>query len=103
MKWKIKRERNDDLRQRFVDMTAPQADYLGIVIPDPNLRWNPVRQHYDFGEIDWEEFWKVVKGFGPCNRERLDARRKAHEEGAWVRDAAQAYAKRQSEMKKAIA
>ncbi len=103
MKWKIKRERNDDLRQRFVDMTVPQADYLGIAIPDPDLKWNPDRHHYDFGEIDWEEFWKVVKGFGPCNRERLEARRKAHAEGAWIRDAAEAYARRQSEMKKAIA
>ncbi len=103
MKWKIKRERNDDLRQRFVDMTVPQADYLGITIPDPDLKWNPDRHHYDFGEIDWEEFWKVVKGFGPCNRERLEARRKAHAEGAWIRDAAEAYARRQSEMKKAIA
>ncbi|MDH3651326.1 MAG: 1,2-phenylacetyl-CoA epoxidase subunit A [Saprospiraceae bacterium] len=92
MLWKIKREKNDDLRQRFVDMTAPQADYLGLAIPDPVLHWNPDRGHYDFGEIDWDEFWEVVGGNGPCNKERLAARQKAREDGAWVREAAEAYA-----------
>ncbi|MDF1697170.1 MAG: 1,2-phenylacetyl-CoA epoxidase subunit A [Saprospiraceae bacterium] len=92
MAWKIKRFSNDELRQRFVDMTKPQADYLGITIPDPDLKWDEEKQKHDFGEIDWDEFWKVVKGHGPCNKERLAARVKAHEEGQWVRDAAVAYA-----------
>jgi len=96
MAWKIKRFSNDELRQRFVDMTKPQADYLGITIPDPDLKWNEERQKHDFGEIDWDEFWRVVKGHGPCNKERLAARVKAHEEGQWVRDAAVAYAEKQS-------
>ena len=94
MKWRIKRFTNDELRQRFVDMTAPQADILGIKIPDPELKWNEEKAHYDFGPIDWEEFWNVVNGNGPCNRERLEARKKAHEEGAWVREAAMAYAEK---------
>ena len=97
MAWKIKRVSNDDLRQQFVDMTAPQADYLGLTIPDPELRWNPDREHYDFGEIDWEEFWQVVRGNGPMNRERIAHKRTAWEEGAWVREAASAYAARQTE------
>ena len=92
MKWKIKRKTNDELRQLFVDNTAPQADFLGITIPDPDLKWNEERGHYDFGEIDWEEFWRVVKGHGPMNKQRLDARRKAWEEGRWVREAAMAFA-----------
>ena len=96
MAWKIKRFSNDELRQRFVDMTKPQADYLGITIPDPDLKWNEERQKHDFGAIDWDEFWKVVKGHGPCNKERLDARVKAHEEGRWVREAATAYASKQA-------
>lgn len=95
-KWGIKRFTNDELRQRFVDMIAPQADHLGITIPDPDLKWNEERQHYDFGEIDWEEFWHVVKGHGPCNKQRIDARTKAWEEGAWVREAALAYAEKHS-------
>ena len=95
MKWKIKRKSNDELRQQFVDNTVPQAEILGITIPDKNLKWNEKRGHYDFGEIDWEEFWNVVKGNGPCNKERLDARRAAHEEGAWVREAAAQYAEKQ--------
>ena len=95
MAWKIKRKTNDELRQRFVDITAPQADVLGITIPDPDLKWNDEREHYDFGEIDWDEFWRVVKGFGPCNKERLAAKNKAWSEGAWVRDAAVAYAEKQ--------
>ncbi len=90
--WKIKRQSNDDLRQDFVDMTVPQADYLGLQIPDPDLRWNDERGHYDFGAIDFEEMSRVISGDGPCNRERLGARVKAHEDGTWVRDAALAYA-----------
>lgn len=96
MKWKIKRFSNDELRQRFVDMTVPQAEILGLSIPDPKLKWNDERGHYDFGEIDWVEFNKVVKGDGPCNKQRLEARIKAHEEGAWVREAALAYAEKRS-------
>jgi ring-1,2-phenylacetyl-CoA epoxidase subunit PaaA len=92
MEWKIKRISNDDLRQQFVDMTVPQADYLGLSIPDPDLRWNPERGHYDFGGIDWEEFWQVIKGHGPMNRDRLEAKRSAWAEGAWVREAAAAHA-----------
>jgi ring-1,2-phenylacetyl-CoA epoxidase subunit PaaA len=92
MTWKIKRVSNDDLRQQFVDMTAPQADYLGLVIPDPELHWNEERGHYDFGEIDWDEFWAVVKGNGAMNRDRVDHKRAAWEDGAWVREAALAHA-----------
>jgi len=92
MKWKIKRKTNDELRQQFVDMIATQIKLLGMVLPDPNLKWNEERQHYDFGEINWDEFWRVVKGNGPCNKQRLTARNKAHDEGAWVREAAIAYA-----------
>jgi ring-1,2-phenylacetyl-CoA epoxidase subunit PaaA len=92
MQWKIKRFSNDELRQRFVDMIAEQAKVLGITLPDPLLKWNEERKHYDFGPINWQEFWDVVNGNGPCNKERLDARRKAWEEGKWVRDAAIAYA-----------
>ena len=94
MAWGIKRFTNDELRQRFVDMIAPQAEYLGLQIPDENLSWNEERGHYDFGEIDWDEFWRVVKGNGPCNRERMRARVEAHEKGAWVREAAVAYARK---------
>jgi len=92
MKWKIKRKTNDELRQQFVDNTVPQAEYLGISIPDPDLKWNEGRGHYDFGEIDWDEFWQVVKGHGPCNKERIAARTKAWEDGKWVREAALSYA-----------
>lgn len=92
MKWKIKRKTNDELRQQFVDMIATQIKLLGMVLPDPDLKWNEERQHYDFGEINWDEFWRVVKGNGPCNKQRLTARNKAHNEGAWVREAAIAYA-----------
>ena len=95
MKWKIKRFTNDELRQKFVDICKEQADILGITIPDPDLKWNEKRGHYDFGEINWEEFRNVIKGNGPCNKERLDAKIKAHEKGAWVRDAALAYANKQ--------
>jgi len=94
MKWKIKRKSNDELRQTFVDMIAEQVKVLGMVLPDPHLKWNEERRHYDFGEINWEEFWNVVKGNGPCNKERLEARVKAQQEGEWVREAATAYAKK---------
>ena len=92
MAWKIKRFSNDELRQRFVDMIAEQVKVLGLTVPDPDLKWNEARGHYDFGPIDWDEFWNVVKGNGPCNKQRLDARVKAWEDGEWVRDAAVAYA-----------
>ncbi len=95
MAWGIKLETNDDLRQKFVDMTVPQAEYLGLDIPDPDLAWNDERGHYDFGEIDWDHFWQVVKGDGPCNRERIAHKRKAWDDGAWVRDAALAHATKQ--------
>ena len=102
MKWKIKRMTNDELRQRFVDMIAEQVKILGMTLPDPELKWNDERKHYDFGEINWEEFWNVVKGNGPCNKQRVDTRKKAWDEGAWVRDAAVAYAdKRKSRTEKA--
>lgn len=96
MRWKIKRFSNDELRQRFVDMVAEQIKVLGLEHPDADLKWNAERSHYDFGAIDWDEFWNVVKGNGPCNRERLETRRKAWEEGAWVREAAVAYAEKKS-------
>lgn len=100
MKWKIKRFTNDELRQRFVDICAEQVKLLGLTLPDADLKWNAGTGHYDFGPIDWNEFWKVVNGDGPCNKERLDARIKAHENGAWVREAATAYAeKKRSKMK----
>ncbi len=104
MKWKIKRKTNDELRQQFVDQTVPQAEVLGLTIPDKDLKWNEASGHYDFGAINWDEFWKVVKGNGPCNRERLKARVEAHEKGAWVRAAATAYAEKQENppLKKAI-
>ncbi len=92
MQWKIKLFSNDELRQRMVDQTVPQAQYLGLTVPDPDLKWNEERGHYDFGEIDWSEFYNVVKGNGPCNRERLDTRRKAWEDGAWFREGLQANA-----------
>ena len=94
MRWKIKRFSNDALRQKFVDICAEQIHLLDMRIPDPALRWNEQKKHYDFGPIDWEEFRKVVNGHGPCNKERLEARQKAHEEGAWVREAATAYARK---------
>ncbi|MCA1941340.1 MAG: 1,2-phenylacetyl-CoA epoxidase subunit A [Caenispirillum bisanense] len=92
MAWKIKRLSNDELRQRFVDQSVPQAEYLGLTIPDPDLKWNEARGHYDFGEVPWDEFMEVLKGNGPCNRQRMDARRKARDDGAWVREAALAHA-----------
>jgi len=101
MKWKIKRKSNDELRQNFVDMIAEQAKVLGMTLPDPEMKWNKQRRHYDFGEINWEEFWNVVKGNGPCNKERLDARRKAWDDGKWVREAAEAYAEKKRTKQKA--
>ncbi|MFM9052778.1 MAG: 1,2-phenylacetyl-CoA epoxidase subunit PaaA [Bacteroidota bacterium] len=92
LRWKIKRYSNDELRQRFIDRTIPQAQNIGITVPDPDLRWNEERQHYDFGAINWEEFYQVINGNGICNRERLKARQKAHDDGQWVREAANAYA-----------
>ncbi len=92
MAWKVKRFSNDDLRQRFVDMCVPQAEILGLSLPDPDLRWNEERGHYDFTEPDFDELMRVVKGDGPCNRQRMAHRRRAHDEGAWVREAALAYA-----------
>jgi len=96
MRWRIKRHTNDELRQRFVDMTVPQADALGVTLPDPLLRWNADRGHYDFGPVDWDEFKQVVAGHGACNAQRIAHRRAAHEGGAWVREAAAAYAARKA-------
>jgi len=102
MKWKIKRKTNDELRQNFVDMCAEQIKVLGMTLPDEKLKWNPETKHYDWGEINWDEFWQVVKGNGPCNKERLEARKKAWEEGEWVREAAIAHAaKRRDKIKAA--
>jgi ring-1,2-phenylacetyl-CoA epoxidase subunit PaaA len=92
LKWRVKRKTNDELRQRFVNLTVPQAQAIGITLPDPDLTYNAETKNWDFGEVDWEEFWEVVKGNGPCNAERLEARNKAHDEGAWVREAALAHA-----------
>ncbi|MEB3368266.1 1,2-phenylacetyl-CoA epoxidase subunit PaaA [Saccharopolyspora mangrovi] len=99
MLWKIKRHTNDELRQRFVDMTVPQAEVLGVTLPDPDLKWNAEREHYDFGEVDWNELKQVIKGNGPCNTERVARRRQAHEDGAWVREAATAHARKITEAK----
>ncbi len=96
MKWKIKLFSNDELRQKYIDMAVGQADILGLTIPDPELKWNEERGHYDYGEPDWEEFFNVIKGNGPCNKLRVDTRREAHEEGKWVRDAAIAYAEKKA-------
>jgi ring-1,2-phenylacetyl-CoA epoxidase subunit PaaA len=95
MRWGIKRISNDDLRQKFVDATVPQAKVLGVTLPDPDLKWNEERQHHDYGAIDWDEFWATVNGNGPCNKERLSTRFKAWNEGAWVREAALAHARKQ--------
>ena len=92
MTWKIKRFTNDELRQRMVDMTVPQAECIGLKMPDKELKWNEDTGHHDFGEIDWDEFYNVLAGNGPCNKERLEVRNKAHDDGAWVREAAVAYA-----------
>ncbi len=97
MRWGIKRISNDALRQKFVDATAPQAKVLGVSLPDPDLKWNEERKCHDYGAIDWDDFWNVVNGNGPCNKERLATRRKAHDDGQWVRDAAQAYAAKEKQ------
>jgi len=94
MAWGIKRISNDDLRQKFVDATVEQAKVLGVTLPDPGLQWNAERGHYDYSPLDWHEFWRVINGDGPCNRERLATRIKAHEDGAWVREAALAHAEK---------
>lgn len=103
MKWKIKRFSNDELRQKFIDVSVEQTKILGLTIPDPDLKWNEERGHYDFGEIDWDEFWNVVKGNGPCNKERLAARKNAWENGRWVRDAALAHARKKQAQKEDVA
>jgi ring-1,2-phenylacetyl-CoA epoxidase subunit PaaA len=96
MRWRIKRDTNDELRQKFVDITVPQAEAIGLKVPDPALKWNEKTGHYDFGEVDWEEFYAVVRGEGPVAKERMTARRQAWEDGAWVREAAAAYAEKHS-------
>jgi ring-1,2-phenylacetyl-CoA epoxidase subunit PaaA len=100
MAWNIKRFSNDELRQRFVDMLVPQAEALGVTLPDPDLRFNEQTGHYDYGELDWHEFHEVLAGRGPCNGQRLAQRRKAFEDGAWVREAAVAYARKQASLEK---
>ncbi len=94
VKWKIKRMSNDELRQQFIDVTVPQAEMVGLTIPDKDLKWNEATGHYDFGAINWEEFNQVIQGNGPCNKDRIDARRNAKENGAWVREAANAFAEK---------
>jgi ring-1,2-phenylacetyl-CoA epoxidase subunit PaaA len=94
--WRVKRHTNDELRQRFVDLAVPQAETLGVTLPDPALRWNEERGRYDFGEVDWTEFKQVIAGNGPCNAQRIAQRRAAHEDGAWVREAAEAYAAKEA-------
>ena len=101
MRWKIKRNTNDELRQMFVDVTVPQAESIGLTVPDPHIKWNEAKDGYDFGPIDWDEFWQVVGGNGPCNKERVDARRKAKEDGKWVVEAAMAFADKRSAKKTA--
>ena len=98
-KWKIKRKSNDELRQDFVDATVKQADYLGVTLPDPKLKWNEQRGHYDFGDIDWNEFKMVISGKGKCNKQRIKVRTEAYEEGAWVREAASAYSEKRIQRK----
>jgi len=98
VRWKIKRFTNDELRQKFVDATVPQAEYLGLTIPDPDLKWNEAKNQYDVGPIDWAEFWDVVNGNGPCSSQRIAARIKAHDDGAWIREAATSYDKKQRTM-----
>ncbi|WP_426491130.1 1,2-phenylacetyl-CoA epoxidase subunit PaaA [Hymenobacter sp. 102] len=103
MKWRIKRFTNDELRQKFVDMMVPQAEFLGLTVPDDKLKWNEAKQGYDFGDVDWAEFWDVVKGNGPCSRERLQARVDAWDQGAWVREAALAHAEKRKQRAEAAA
>jgi ring-1,2-phenylacetyl-CoA epoxidase subunit PaaA len=94
MAWNIKQDSNDELRQKFVDQTVPQAEYLGLTVPDPDLKWNEAKGGYDFGEPDWEEFFNVIAGNGPCNAERLNARKQAWDDGAWFRDGLSAHAEK---------
>ena len=101
MAWKIKRFSNDELRQKFIDATVPQAEYLGLTLPDPDLKWNEEKGGYDHGPIDWSEFWRVVKGQGPMARDRIKARKKAWDDGAWVREAALAHAEKRRARKMA--
>jgi ring-1,2-phenylacetyl-CoA epoxidase subunit PaaA len=101
MRWRIKRETNDELRQKFVDITVPQAEAIGLSVPDPELKWNEERGHYDFGPVDWEEFYAVVRGEGPVAKERMQARVQAWDDGAWVRDAAAAHAAKRAERRAA--
>ena len=101
MRWKIKRHTNDELRQMFVDVTVPQAESIGLTVPDQDIKWNKSKQGYDYGPIDWDEFWQVVGGNGPCNKERVDARRKAKEDGKWVVEAAMAFADKRNVKKTA--
>jgi ring-1,2-phenylacetyl-CoA epoxidase subunit PaaA len=101
MDWKIKRHTNDELRQLFVDVTVPQAEMIGLTVPDKDLKLNSETGHYEYGEINWDEFWEVVKGNGPCNAERVEARRKAKDDGLWVREAANAYAEKRKNRKQA--
>ena len=96
MAWKIKIKSNDELRQQFVDQTVPQIEYLGLELPDPNIKWNEERGHYDFSDPDWPEFFNVIKGKGPCNVDRMNARVKAWEDGAWVRDGLLAHARKKA-------
>ena len=96
MAWKIKINTNDELRQKFVDQTVPQAEYLGLSIPDPDLKWNKARGHYDFSEPDWSEFFGVINGHGPCNSERLAAQKNAWDNGRWVRDGLLAHARKKA-------
>jgi ring-1,2-phenylacetyl-CoA epoxidase subunit PaaA len=103
LRWKIKMDSNDQLRQRFVDQTVPQAEYLGLTIPDPDLKWNEEQGHYDFGAVNWAEFFEVINGNGPCNRERLQARIDAWDAGAWVREASTAYAEKRAARTQAVA
>ncbi|HEX4471654.1 MAG TPA: 1,2-phenylacetyl-CoA epoxidase subunit PaaA [Nocardioides sp.] len=103
MAWGIKRFSNDELRQRFVDMTVPQSEALGLTLPDPDLSWNEERGHYEYGEIDFTELFEVIKGNGPCNAERMAHKRGAHAEGAWVREAAEAYADKQQQRAESVA
>ena len=101
MAWNIKRFSNDELRQKFIDLTVPQAELIGLTIPDADLKWNEETGHYEHGPIDWDEFNRVIAGHGPCNKERLDARRKAWDDGAWVREAAGVHAQKRAERKAA--
>jgi ring-1,2-phenylacetyl-CoA epoxidase subunit PaaA len=102
MAWGIKRFSNDELRQKFVDMTVPQSEVLGLTLPDPDLRLDEESGHYRFGAIDWAEFFAVLKGNGPCNSQRIEHRRRAHAEGAWVREAADAYADKQASRRTSV-